>query len=304
MLPNALGGYLKAMPSKRTLSPLEPVIDKIEATEALDAPAKAINVKFDEVMLGTRLKDAISGTQVGHALHPMLTDVVIGSFLSATALDLIGDGGDGTASERLIMLGIAAYPPTALTGTSDWVDGSFKNDSARRVGMVHAVANSTALALYGASLAARRRGSRRAGVALGLLGAGALGAAAYLGGHLTLVTGFGVDQTAFERTPDNWTEAADVATLEDGVPLRVVVGDTPVLVLREGQQTFAIHDRCSHRGCSLAAGRVEDGVVECPCHGSRFALADGALLKGPATQPQPNFEVRVRKGKVEIRKAP
>ena len=54
----------------------------------------------------------------------MLTDVVIGSFISATVLDVIGGDDSGTASERLIALGIAAYPPTALTGASDWADGS------------------------------------------------------------------------------------------------------------------------------------------------------------------------------------
>lgn len=250
------------------------------------------------------MKDLISGTQLGHALHPLLTDVVIGSFLSATALDVIGGDDSGEASERLIALGIAAYAPTALTGTSDWADGGLGNVPVRRVGLAHAAFNATALGLYGSSLAARRRGRRARGVALGLAGAGALGAAAYLGGHLTLAQGVGVDQTVFDRGPEAWTAALAVADVADGVPTRAVVGETPVFVVRRGRSTFAIHDRCSHRGCSLAErGQIEGDEVVCNCHGSRFALRDGSLIAGPATQPQPAFEARVRAGMIELRRA-
>jgi len=290
------------MPAGRTPSPLQPLIEKIESIEAVDRPAKAISNTLSDVPGPGALKDAISGTQIGHALHPMLTDVVIGSFLSATALDLIGGGDSGTASERLIALGIAAYPPTALTGASDWADGAVGNDSVRRIGVAHAVTNSAALGLYAASLRARRRGERGKGTALGLIGAGALGFAGYLGGHLTLVNGVGVDQTAFDAGPREWTEATGAAGLADGEPTRVVVDDTPVLLVKQGESISAIHDRCSHRGCSLTErGEVSGSEIECTCHGSRFSLRDGALLQGPATQPQPAFETRERDGKLEIR---
>lgn len=285
------------------LNPLASLVEEIEATEALDPPARAIAARIGEVLKPGAVKDAISGTPLGHALHPMLTDVVIGSFTSATALDLIGGDSDGRAAERLIALGIAAYPPTALTGASDWSDSEYGNDAVRRIGLVHAATNAAGLTLYAASLAARRRGARKSGVLLGLLGAGALGAGGYLGGHLTLAKGIGPDQTAFDPGPEKWTEAAQVDDLADGEPTRVVVGDTPVLLVREGRKTHAIHDRCSHRGCSLADGEISGGEVTCPCHGSRFSLADGALEQGPATRPQPAFEARVRKGTVEIRRA-
>lgn len=292
------------MPAGRTPSPLHPLIEKIESIEVVDRPAKAISNTLSDVPGPGALKDAISGTQIGHALHPMLTDVVIGSFLSATALDLIGGGDSGTASERLIALGIAAYPPTALTGASDWADGAVGNDSVRRIGVAHAVTNSAALALYGGSLRARRRGERRKGAALGLLGAGALGFAAYLGGHLTLVNGVGVDQTAFNGGLEDWTAAAESSEVIEDEPARVVVGDTPVLLVRQGERTFAIHDRCSHRGCPLSErGEISGTEIECNCHGSRFSLEDGSLLRGPATAPQPAYETRERDGTLEIRRA-
>jgi nitrite reductase/ring-hydroxylating ferredoxin subunit len=81
----------------------------------------------------------------------------------------------------------------------------------------------------------------------------------------------------------------------------VIVGDTPVFLFRDGDEVYAIHDRCSHRGCSLADGTVEGRTVECPCHGSRFDLADGSLKRGPATAAQPAYETREQDGRVEIR---
>jgi nitrite reductase/ring-hydroxylating ferredoxin subunit len=82
----------------------------------------------------------------------------------------------------------------------------------------------------------------------------------------------------------------------------VVVDETPVMLLRRGDRTYAIHDRCSHRGCSLADGEIEGDEVVCACHGSRFALADGAVRRGPATAPQPAFEVREQAGRLELRR--
>ena len=75
-----------------------------------------------------------------------------------------------------------------------------------------------------------------------------------------------------------------------------------MLVVRQGEEIFAIHDRCSHRGCSLSVGKLEGDEIECACHGSRFSLRDGALRRGPATAPQPAFQVRDRDGIVELRR--
>ena len=61
--------------------------------------------------------------------------------------------------------------------------------------------------------------------------------------------------------------------------MAVNVGDTPVLLIRAGGRVRALHDRCSHRGCSLAGGRLEGDTIECPCHGSIFSLEDGAIAR-------------------------
>jgi nitrite reductase/ring-hydroxylating ferredoxin subunit len=199
-------------------------------------------------------------------------------------------------------VGIAAYPPTALTGVNDWADTEPVDDGIRRAGLVHAVSNTTALALYTGSLVARRHGNRGRARLLSVGGATALMAAGFLGGHLSFAKGVGPDQTVFDAGPDEWTEALADADLPDREPTRVVVDDTPVLLLREGGELFALHDRCSHRGCSLSDGSVEGEEIVCGCHGSRFDRRDGSVLQGPATAPQPAFETRVRDGRIEVRR--
>ena len=106
----------------------------------------------------------------------------------------------------------------------------------------------------------------------------------------------------FDAGPDDWTTAADASLLPEGRPTRVVVDETPVLLLREGERFYAIHDRCSHRGCSLSDGSVEGDEIVCACHGSRFDRRDGSVRQGPATAPQPAFQTRVSEGRVEVRR--
>jgi 3-phenylpropionate/trans-cinnamate dioxygenase ferredoxin subunit len=70
-------------------------------------------------------------------------------------------------------------------------------------------------------------------------------------------------------------------------------GDKGVLVSNIDGKFYAIGDKCTHRGCSLSKGRLEGEVVTCPCHGSRFNVKTGAIVRGPAGEPEPAFPVTV-----------
>jgi nitrite reductase/ring-hydroxylating ferredoxin subunit len=281
---------------------MQKLVDAVEAASPLDAPAKKIAKTVRNTISPGAVKDALSGTWLGHAVHPMLTDVVIGSFLSATLLDLLGTDADSGAQERLIAVGIAAYGPTALTGVNDWADSEPGNDPVRRAGLVHAGSNAVALTLYSSSLAARRRGQHGKGKLLSTAGAAVLGFGGFLGGHISFTKGIGPNQTIFDEGPDDWSEAIASEDLQADEPTAVNVGDTPVLLVRHRKHVHAIHDRCSHRGCSLAGtGELDGETIECGCHGSRFSLRDGSVERGPATSPQPAYEVREQDGKVEIK---
>lgn len=283
-------------------TPLEPLVRRIESAEVLDAAASTVGKLVRENLPRGPIKDALSGTWLGHALHPMLTDVVIGSFTSATLLDLLSPEASRSASPRLISVGLAAYLPTAASGLGDWADSEVVSDAVRRAGLVHAACNATAATLYAASLRARTNGRGVRGKFLGLAGLTVLMTGGYLGGHLSLRRGVGPDQTSFDPGPTEWTVSADVSALPERRPVRVVVDDTPVLLLRDADRVFAIHDRCSHRGCSLSDGEVEGEEIVCGCHGSRFSLRDGSVRNGPASAPQPAFQVRITDERVEVRR--
>jgi nitrite reductase/ring-hydroxylating ferredoxin subunit/uncharacterized membrane protein len=281
-------------------TPLRPLVDSLEATSALDAPGEAVGKAVRNALSPGAIKDALSGTWLGHAVHPPLTDVVIGSFLGASMLDVLAPGSDD-AARRLIGVGIAAAVPTALTGANDWADTEVADPAVRRVGLVHAAANTTALGLYATSLAARRNGARRRGTALALAGAAVLTFSGYLGGHMSYTRGVGPNQTAFDPGPDEWTAVAQASDLTGHEPKAVVAAETPVLLVRHPDGIHAIHDRCSHRGCLLSDGELEGHVVTCACHGSQFDITDGSVVRGPASAGQPVFEARESDGRIEVK---
>jgi nitrite reductase/ring-hydroxylating ferredoxin subunit/uncharacterized membrane protein len=277
------------------------LVETIENVETLDKAANPIASAIGRAVPAGPVKDVLSGTQLGHPVHPVLTDVVIGAWTSSLVLDLVGGPSAREASDRLIAVGLAAAAPTAVSGLSDWADTEGKT---RRIGLVHAGVNVGANLCYGASLAARRRGARGAGIALSLTGAGVMTLGAYLGGHLSFRKGVGVDETAFDQGPSGWTPVMDETDLPLETATPATVEGIPLLLFRSADTIHAIHDRCSHRGGPLHEGECDGETVTCPWHGSTFRLTDGGIVRGPAIAPQPHFETRVVGGKVEVRRDP
>jgi nitrite reductase/ring-hydroxylating ferredoxin subunit/uncharacterized membrane protein len=271
----------------------------IEQLDALDLIAEPLQQAVrTAVPQESELKDALSGTWLGHPLHPPLTDVVIGAWTSALVLDLLGGDEAEPAADGLVALGVVAALPTAAAGLSDWAELSA---GTRRIGTVHAVGNATALVFHTLSLFARRRGNRRRGLTFSALGYGVATFSAWLGGHLSFAQGVGVNQTAFDEAPSEWQPILDASKLNEAELVGAHEGGLAVLLVRKGEQIYALDDRCSHRGCALHEGTLENDTIVCPCHGSTFGL-DGSLLKGPATSPQPSFEARRHDEKIEIRR--
>lgn len=155
---------------------------RLEEATALDGPVHALEPVVEKLFAQGAWGSLLRGEWLGHAVHPMLTDVVLGSWTSATILDLVGGRDSATAAQRLTGIGLLAVGPTAWTGWAEW-SGAGPRD--KRVGLVHAVTNAVAIGAYAASWRARRQGRHGAGVGLGLVGAAISGVGAYLGGHLT-----------------------------------------------------------------------------------------------------------------------
>ena len=277
------------------------IADRIAAAEALDAPGKKLGKAIRQLTKPKKLKDALSGTWLGHPVHPLLIAVPIGTWTSAVLLDLLGGEDTEGAADGLVAAGLAAALPTVATGYSDWADTEPGNDPVRRVGLAHAASNAAGITLFAASLAARASGARGRGKLLALAGMGAVGAGGWLGGHLTYAEGVGVSLTTFETYPEEWTPVLADAALGEGELRRGEVDGVAILVARVNGKVHALSNTCTHRGGQLDEGELQDGCVVCPLHSSVFRLEDGSVEQGPATFPQPVLEARVNEGSIEVR---
>jgi nitrite reductase/ring-hydroxylating ferredoxin subunit/uncharacterized membrane protein len=277
----------------------------VERQEWLDTVADRLQKVVGAVFqaggeAGRRARDVLHGTWLGHPLHPALTDIPLGAWTTALVLDAAGgrNGGMARAADAAIGLGIAGAAGAVVTGLTDWHHTAGGD---RRVGMGHALMNTAALALYSTALVLRRRGLRGAGRGLAALGFVVATGAAYLGGALVYKRRIGVDHAP---RPDPWDEFVPImseADLPEGSLRAVDARGVRIVLVRQHGQVHALADSCAHLGGPLSEGRLENGALRCPWHGSLFALEDGRVLEGPSTYPQTCFETCRRDGRIEVR---
>ncbi|MGN6204790.1 Rieske 2Fe-2S domain-containing protein [Humibacter sp.] len=275
----------------------------IEEASALDAVADPLSGLVLKVTKRKAIKNLLSGTWLGHTLHPMLTDVPIGFWSAAMLLDVTAGERGARAARRMVGLGVLGAIPTAIAGASDWAD---THGPTKRVGLVHALLNDVALTLQIVSWLSRRGGNRGRGIGLSLAASGLMVVSAYLGGHLSLVRGVGINHTAFQgpafrEAAAKWTDVAAETDVTEGKPLRVTADGVPVMLVKQDGVVRALSATCTHAGGPLDEGTLVDGCVQCPWHGSEFRLDDGTVERGPASVPEPVWEVRVAGGRVSVR---
>jgi len=278
------------------------LVNRLEHLRVVDPIAAKLS-GIVQALPGARLKDALHGVWLGHPLHPAMVTVPIGSFTSAAVLDLLPEDRYGDAADAVIAVGVASAVPTAAAGFVDWAD---LNTSGQRTGVVHAFANNVSLTCYIASLVARRRGNRGRGRLLALAGLAAVGVGGLIGGHLSYRQGAGANSNADvgDLVDHDWVEVGSLDELPEGRLTVREAGGIGVLLLRRGSRVQALVDRCSHLSGPLHEGSIQGDCVVCPWHGSTFRLADGSVVHGPATSPQPSYDVRVSGGQLAVKLRP
>ncbi len=250
-----------------------------------------------------KIKDVLNGVWLGHVVHPILVAFPIGSWTATTLLDLVwlADENEGVARSADITnwLGIGGAVASAATGLTNWVDTDGPD---QRTGMLHALLNTGILSLNIVSAILRITGQRRTAIGLAAGAYGILLYSGYLGGELAYSSGIGVNHVAWEGGSDDFVAVIDEAALEPNKLTRVDAAGIPVVLFKEGKAIYAVAATCSHLAGPLDEGRVEDGVVYCPWHNSGFRLCDGSVANSPAVYAQPTFAVRIRNGKIELRR--
>ncbi|WP_089004522.1 Rieske 2Fe-2S domain-containing protein [Micromonospora viridifaciens] len=278
------------------------LLNKLEQANRLDR----IGDRLQQIVQGTlrarRVRDFLHGVWLGHPLHPAMVQVPVGAWISGAVLDMMP--GQQRAATTLIRIGTVSALPAAVAGLNDWA--ALSRDQ-RRIGLVHAAANSVALACYTGSLVARRNGRYEMGKALAYLGLTAASSGAYLGGHLAYKQGAQVSQSISEMhlMSEGWHPLGDLASLPERQLVTREIDDVAVIVYRHGDDVTVMLERCPHQSGPLGQGEVQeiDGhdCVVCPWHGSTFRLNGGEVVHGPSANDQVLLPTRVIDGRLEAR---
>ena len=278
------------------------LVRPLEGATLLDPAGEWLSAKVGALLGSGPAKNMLSGTFMGHALHPVLTDVPIGALTAATVFDSsvatpAADHGRRAHRARTR----CRSPPTALSGLSDWSDTV---DAERRLGLIHALANAGSSALYLAALLSRRGGNRGIGPRLQHRRPRRARRQRLHRRPPRVRPRHGRRPHRLRRAPDGLDPRGAGGRPRRGHARRwCEASGYGVLLYSHAGTIRAIAARCTHAGGPLDEGEVDDDLcVTCPWHGSRFRLADGAVVRGPATAPQPAFDVQV--GRRQRRGAP
>ncbi len=257
--------------------------------------------------LGLTIRDFLNGTWLGHPLHPVLTDLPIGAWTVGIFLDAVEKGKGRRriqqGADTAIAIGAVSAVSAAAAGLTDW---QFTRGETRRTGLLHASINTLGLSLFIGSLVTRKTGNRALGRSLALAGYTVVSLGAYLGGDLVFRQKMGVNHAPEGVEIPAFEAVLNVDELSENQLTRAQWQDIPLVLLRKGDQVYALAETCAHMGGPLAKGKLsedEEGnpTVICPWHSSTYDMTSGYVLHGPSAYPQPCFEARIRDGKVEVR---
>lgn len=254
---------------------------------------------------GQTLKNVLHGTDVlGHPLHPALTDVPLGAWTVAFLADWIGvltGRMPAVAGDFALVIGILA---ALLAAASGWTDFHETYGHERRLAVTHGSLMTLVIVVMVVSLGMRAwggDGARLPAVELSTIGYLVALATAYVGGHVTFGLGTMVNHNAWAEGPADFVRVGASADFPEAKMVRVDAGGLPTMVVRIDGKLNAIGAVCSHAGGPLDEGKLENCIVTCPWHGSKFDVRDGAVKGGPATFSQPQLVVRETNGAVEVK---
>jgi nitrite reductase/ring-hydroxylating ferredoxin subunit/uncharacterized membrane protein len=254
---------------------------------------------------GKWLQDFLNGSWLGHPLHPLLTDVVVGGFTMLVIFDLwsLIFGADFRDASLVILgLSILAGLGTIISGLTDFKDTASGDE--RNVTTLHGYTNVLAIVLYVVAFFVRLgpEDGQTTGQVLSVIGYLIITIGAFIGGHVVFKYGYMVNYNAFAggRRAKTFTPVLPAAELAENTPTKASLGATALVLVRRGDLVYALKETCSHAGGPLSEGTLAGDTIVCPWHASHFRLSDGAVKHGPAHTRQVSYHARINDGQVEV----
>jgi len=99
----------------------------------------------------------------------------------------------------------------------------------------------------------------------------------------------------------SWQRIELDGSLSPGEKLAAVVGDREILVVRVGDEYFALSSRCTHAAWPLANEPLDGLEIVCTLHGARFDLRDGCPTGGPASRALATYPIELRGDELYVR---
>ncbi len=252
---------------------------------------------------GKLFQDFLNGAWLGHSLHPVVVDVVVGGATAALLLQVLT--WFRVADLRVAMLWVLGLTWLAgiasiVTGLTDFKDTASGDE--RNVVGLHGLTNIAATVVFVIAFLALLGGADAIAGWLLAIGYLVLSVGAFIGGHVVFKYGYMVNRNAFARgkAAREYTAVLAAADLPEATPAKAMLGTTALVVVRRGDLVFALKETCSHAGGPLSQGKLVRDTIVCPWHGSAFRLSDGAVRHGPASTREVAYRARINADQVEV----
>ena len=253
---------------------------------------------------GRYLQDFLNGVWLGHSLHAVLVDVVVGGATAALLLDVLrvffGVDGMETAATWIVALVFLSALGAIVSGLTDFKDTGTGDE--RNLAGMHGLINIVGTLLLAISFVARLASSHDFGFWMLLVSYLVLSVGAFIGGHVVFKHGVMINHNDFPRAKraKEFTAVMPAADLAEGQPTKAMLGATALVLVRRADVVYALKETCAHAGGPLSQGEVRGDVIICPWHYSNFRLSDGVVRHGPATHRMPAYAARINAGQVEV----
>ena len=92
---------------------------------------------------------------------------------------------------------------------------------------------------------------------------------------------------------ENFIKVASVSDIQDGDMISAEIEDGKVIIARLEGEFYAFDEECTHAGCGLSDGDLDENIIQCPCHGAEFDIRTGEVVSPPAVEPLRIYQVKI-----------